>query len=282
MKSIITSSLLALILLASAAAAYAQEGSIRYDHSVRYDVESHAGPGGAAGENHQWRGGGGGDVHRPQGGGGGDFHRPLTAGQDPTPTGSTGTVVLTFTRDESLMRREVIENPRAMAPAAADHRGFGGWMTSLANSRGSSETVIAAYHNNAEGTFTETRDFRGRSFLIRGETPTYEWRLVGEQSEFLGYVVQKATTMQDSTLIEAWFTPEIPVSAGPGPYGGLPGMILVVSVDGGKELYSATEIDLTALADGAIAAPDDGQELSPEAYESLVEEKLAELRSMRR
>jgi GLPGLI family protein len=282
MKSIVSSGLLALIVLASPAAAYAQEGSIRYNHSVQYEPESHQGPGAEAGENHQWRGGGGGDAHRPQGGGGGGFHQPLTAGQDATPTGSTGTVVLTFTPGESLMRREVLEDPQPSASGAADHRGFGRWMASLASSRGTSETVVAAYHNNAEGTFTETRDFRGRSFLIRGETPEYEWRLVGEQSQFLGFVVQKATTMLDSKLIEAWFTPEIPVSAGPGPYGGLPGMILVVSVDGGKELYSAKEIDLNALAEGAVKAPDEGQDVSPEAYESLVEEKLAELRAMRR
>jgi len=56
----------------------------------------------------------------------------------------------------------------------------------------------------------------------------------------------------------------------------------VVSVDSGKELYSATEIDLTALEDGAISPPDEGDEVSRDEYEQIVEEKLEEVRSTRR
>jgi len=199
------------------------------------------------------------------------------------PTGNASTMVLMFNAAESVLRTEAPEEEQA-APSGMSARmaGFAARMRMASTSRSDHETLTAAYTNDVDGTFTEILDFMGRTFLIRGERPTYEWRLVAEQSEFLGYMVQKAIATQDSTTIEAWFTPQIPVSAGPGPYGGLPGMILVVSVDSGKELYSAIEVDLAALGDGAISAPDDGDEVSREEYEQIVEEKLEEIRSTMR
>lgn len=95
-------------------------------------------------------------------------------------------------------------------------------------------------------------------------------------------MVQKATAVQDSTTIEAWFTPEISVSAGPGLFGGLPGMILVVSVDDERLVYSATEINLDGLEDGMIKAPEDGHQVSRDEYEEIVAKKLKEVEARRR
>lgn len=189
--------------------------------------------------------------------------------------------MLTFTASESLMQKVAVEEEPAAPAGGSDRRRF--LRSRLrAASRGANEAILSTYANYADDTFTETREFMGRRFIIRAPKPTYEWKLVGEQSEFLGYMVQKATAVQDSTTIEAWFTPQIPVSAGPGPFSGLPGLILVVSVDRGDELYSATEIDLSGLAEGAIVVPDEGDEVTREEYEIIVEEKLAEIRATRR
>jgi len=92
--------------------------------------------------------------------------------------------------------------------------------------------------------------------------------------------VQKAETDYDGKTIEAWFAPQVPVSAGPGQFGGLPGLILVLSVNRGEELYSATSIDLGEL-ESVIAPPEDGEEISREDYEQIVKEKLDEVRTSR-
>jgi GLPGLI family protein len=149
-------------------------------------------------------------------------------------------------------------------------------------SRSDQETLLKVYANNEDGTVAETREFMGRTFLISGTRPAYEWRLPGEQSQFLGYIVQKATAVHDSSVIEAWFTPEIPVSAGPGLFGGLPGMILSVSVDSGRTIYSAADVSLTSVDDAAIEAPEDGDEVSRDEYEQIVVEKLEELKMRQR
>lgn len=179
------------------------------------------------------------------------------------------------------MRTEAPEEAPA-EPAAGDDRRRRFRARIAAVSRAANEEILDSYVNSEHDMFTQTRTFMGRTFLIREPKPTYKWRLVGEQSEFLGYMVQKATAEQEGTTIEAWFTPQIPVSAGPGPYSGLPGLILVVSVNRGEELYSAIEVDVGALEEGAIVAPEDGDELTRQEYETLVEEKLQEIRATRR
>lgn len=266
----ITRRLLALSLMLFPLAASAQEGSIRYAHSVQFEL------GGPQGQSA--RAGGFGDRQGARDGRSGQRRGGFQGRQ---PRGSAGTVVLTFNASESLMRTEVLDEEQ-VAPTDASHRlGFGRWRIRAA-SRSANETIVSAYANDADDTFTETRDFMGRTFLIRESRPTYEWRLVGEESEFLGYMVQKAIAVKDSTTIEAWFTPQIPVSAGPGRYSGLPGLILVVSVNRGEELYSAIEVDLSGLEEGAIVAPKEGHEVTREEYEILVEEKLQEIRATHR
>ena len=143
------------------------------------------------------------------------------------------------------------------------------------------EILQQAYVNSEDGTVVETYEFMGRTFRIPGAQLSYTWRLSGEQSEFLGYTVQKATAEQDSTAIEAWFTPEIPVSGGPATFGGLPGMILVVSVDDGETQYSATEDSMNPIAEGVIVKPTEGDGVTREEYRKIVAEKLEELRSSR-
>ena len=147
-------------------------------------------------------------------------------------------------------------------------------------SRGDLEVVRDAWVSYAEGAAVETREFFGRDFRVSGAPPTYAWRLTSEQAEHLGHMVIKATAQQDGTSIEAWFTPEIPVSGGPGAYGGLPGMILVLSLDGGQAQYFATEIVLGEVDAGLIRAPEDGDDVSREEYEAIVEDKLDELEQL--
>lgn len=140
--------------------------------------------------------------------------------------------------------------------------------------------AAASYTDLSDGRIVETHEFMGRTFRVVDERPEYEWRLTGDQALHLGYMVVKATAEHDSTTIEAWFTPQIPVGAGPGPYGGLPGMILVLSADDGHIKYFATEIALGDLEEGMLEKPEEGREVSKEEYGKVVAEKMEEMRKM--
>jgi GLPGLI family protein len=199
------------------------------------------------------------------------------------PAANISQMLLLFNESASLLVPAPTEEEEQQSDLASRERGMMIQRLRMGSpSRSDQETHLEAYMSFEDDSVVETREFMGRTFLIRGARPAYEWRLSAEQTEFLGYLVQKATTVLDSSVVEAWFTPEIPVSAGPGLFGGLPGIILSVSVDSGHTVYSATEVNLASVEDGAIEAPDDGQEVSRDEYEQIVAEKLEELTMRRR
>ena len=65
------------------------------------------------------------------------------------------------------------------------------------------------------------------------DTPTFTWSITGQKKTISGYETQLATCRFRGRSYEAWFTPSIPISAGPNLFGGLPGLILELrSTDG--------------------------------------------------
>jgi hypothetical protein len=172
------------------------------------------------------------------------------------------------------------------APTAADGRsqrisGFMNRLQRLSPERSDQERVIVTHVDLGTGTVVENRSFMGRTFLIQGERTPISWRLTGEQSEFAGHMVMRAMATVDGAEVEAWFTPQIPVPGGPAGYGGLPGMILSLSIDNGRVVYSATGVRMVPVDAGAIRPPTQGEALSAEEYEELVAERLEELRMLR-
>lgn len=80
------------------------------------------------------------------------------------------------------------------------------------------------------------------------------------------------------TQIEAWYTPQIPVSHGPMEYWGLPGLILEVSADNTTMLCS--KIIMNPAEKTKIEAPKKGTEVTKEEYQKIITEKMAEMRNM--
>jgi hypothetical protein len=146
---------------------------------------------------------------------------------------------------------------------------------------GSGGTLAGAFTNLSDGSYVEVREFLGKSFRIPDTRPAFKWTLTGEQATFLGHPVLQARAKQDSTTLEAWFTPDIPVSAGPAQYGGLPGLILTLTVDSNKVIYTATAIDITTPV-GVIKAPSDGSKVTRAEYDKIVKDKMEEMAKSRR
>lgn len=122
----------------------------------------------------------------------------------------------------------------------------------------------------------EKQDFMGRTFLISGEPASYPWKLTGEQAKALGYVVYRAEYADSSGVVEAWFTPELPVPTGPGMYGGLPGLILMMNINDGKRTIIASDISVEPL-DHEIQAPDSGKKMTREEFDEMMKEKMKEM-----
>ena len=142
-------------------------------------------------------------------------------------------------------------------------------------SNGSAEDEI--YTDFDTGVLTQKTDFMGRKFLITGDGEGIAWKLTEERSTFLGYECQKATAVDEESEVEAWFTTEIPVPAGPLRYSGLPGLVLVASVDGGRMSFVATEVALDADVSEDLVPPKGGKKVTSDEYSEIVEEKMEEM-----
>ncbi|MXX98089.1 MAG: GLPGLI family protein [Rhodothermaceae bacterium] len=125
-----------------------------------------------------------------------------------------------------------------------------------------------------EGLYTDHYRFLGRDFLITGELPLIKWKLSTEEGSFLDRRVIKATATVDSVSVDAWFTPEIPVPLGPEHYGGLPGLILVLSIDDGRKMYEANSITMDTEVE--ITTPEKGRKMTQEEFDALVKERMEE------
>jgi GLPGLI family protein len=188
--------------------------------------------------------------------------------KDQIPNSQTSKKVLLFNQVSSLMKPAQAD----AKPTNVVHQGEG-----MVFKMGRAGEENETYVNFDDETVVEKRDFMGRIFLITGSPAPLEWKITGERSEFIGYMCMKATAVRDSTTLEAWFTPEVPVPAGPETYGGLPGLILVLNIDDGQRTFVATDLTLEELAEGSIEAPKKGKKVSREEYDEIVEEKMKEM-----
>ncbi|QXP56014.1 GLPGLI family protein [Cellulophaga sp. HaHa_2_95] len=85
----------------------------------------------------------------------------------------------------------------------------------------------------------------------------------------------KETEAVKEIEITAWFTPEIPVSQGPGEYWGLPGLIL--EVNAGNTVLLCTKIVLNADEKVEIKAPAKGKVISQQEYNETLLTKMEEM-----
>nr|WP_321235792.1 GLPGLI family protein [uncultured Psychroserpens sp.] len=79
-------------------------------------------------------------------------------------------------------------------------------------------------------------------------------------------------------IVTAWYTPQIPVSNGPGEYHGLPGLILEVTAD--RTVMLCTKIVMNPQEKDTIEKPEKGEVVTRDEYNKIMKEKIQEMREM--
>jgi len=120
----------------------------------------------------------------------------------------------------------------------------------------------AVYVNYDEGKRLTSREINSKQLVVEDSISKLNWKMTDETKSILGKKAFKATAqtvtsrtttsmengemkrreVPDTLNIVAWFTPEIPVPAGPAYQGQLPGMILEIDINKGQTVYKAVEI----------------------------------------
>ena len=133
------------------------------------------------------------------------------------------------------------------------------------------------YINFTDKIKIEQREFMTRTFLITGALEQGNWKLTGNQKMIMEYPCQEATRIAENDTVSAWFTPAIPVSAGPGNYVNLPGLVLEVNINNGNQIILAQNIDLKEIDNDLITQPKKGKKISQAEFDKIVEEKMKEM-----
>ncbi|MDX6747085.1 GLPGLI family protein [Polaribacter sp. PL03] len=160
------------------------------------------------------------------------------------------------------------------------------------------------YKNTKDLVALESTEFFGKKFLISDTMERPEWQLGSETKKIGEYVCYKATLIKEAnpldfsnfgrrggnddkkdsketeapkkTTITAWYTPQIPVSNGPGEYWGLPGLIL--EINEGRTTILCTEIVLNPGEKEEIDTPTKGKKITREKYNETITKKMEEMR----
>ena len=165
------------------------------------------------------------------------------------------------------------------------------------------------YKNTKDAIVLEETEFFGKQFLISENETKPEWKLGGETKKIGNYICYKATLVKEidlmsniasafgrgrgnnnnnnndtvkkveepkTMIVTAWYSPQIPVSQGPGEYWGLPGLIL--EVNAGTTTVLCTEITMNPKEKVTIKKPKKGKKVTREEYNKIVKKKTDEMR----
>ena len=201
------------------------------------------------------------------------------------------TYTLTFNMQESMFLEE--EKIDAISGATDS---WGGYF-----SRGDQ------YKNVKENTLVQSQEFYGKRFLVKDSLYKIDWNMGTETKQIGQYTCYKAKAFVPTselkwysfswgdlrkkdnkegekpeealTVVEAWYTLQIPVAQGPAEFWGLPGLILEVSAENTTLL--CTEIVLNPENKIKIVAPEKGTEITKQDYATTVRTKMADMRNNR-
>jgi GLPGLI family protein len=136
----------------------------------------------------------------------------------------------------------------------------------------SSETHTKAgytiYQSFAKNLQLQSLNHLGRLFLIEEEWVKYNWELTGEMATIAELPCRKAVGKDaKGRVVEAWFTDQIPFSAGPKGYHGLPGLILKISEPG----LTIEAEKITFVTNPKIAMPTQGLRIKREELQQKLQ-----------
>lgn len=119
----------------------------------------------------------------------------------------------------------------------------------------------------------------GKTYLIHDSIVPPAWKIMNDMKEVAGHICMNAslndTIRKQKTIV--WFALDMPVSAGPDRFIGLPGVILEVDVNNGALIMTADKIELKSLVTELdVPAKLKGKKIDMAGYNNLIEKQIKE------
>jgi GLPGLI family protein len=129
------------------------------------------------------------------------------------------------------------------------------------------------YRNYEKEKKTEIIEMMGKTYVIEDSLRAPSWKVLNQIKDVAGYICMKAVS-EDTVKhqkITAWFTGDIPVSAGPERFYGLPGMILELEINDGDVIITASKVELRKLESKEMTLPKlKGKKIKDADYDALI------------
>lgn len=152
------------------------------------------------------------------------------------------------------------------------------------------------YADFSTGQQIEQAELGVKTYIVTDSLEHMQWKLTGATTTILNYPCQQAVTQRigkrmatrmengemkneevaDTSNITVWFTPSIPVPAGPDFQGQLPGLILGIDVNDGRVVYKAVEVS-PEVDIAAIKAPSKGKKITAAEFANARKELMEEM-----
>jgi GLPGLI family protein len=207
-----------------------------------------------------------------------DVHRSLTGDRERlkefVPKTMSTKYQLSFTPEASMFKEYI--NLDEEPEGGSKGRGRMRWF-SAGDNQGD------MYRSFQDMRFVNSREFEGKKYLIKGEIEQTPWKITGKSREIGGYPCMQAIyddTLEDKSLT-AWFTPNIPVAAGPGIYGQLPGLIIALDVNNGEQVYRPLGVTFAEQDKKDMAEPTKGKDITGEEFDEMLRIRMEEMRKER-
>ncbi|MBA6155835.1 GLPGLI family protein [Tenacibaculum sp. S7007] len=194
------------------------------------------------------------------------------------------TYTLNFNKSESVYT----QNKKLSAPQAS----MGGVQVVIAGNGGGTDVL---YKNISDKEYLNKTEISGKRFLIKDKLEDYGWEMTSETKNIGNYTCYKATRSREETRTSmsvtdgkpeekkekvtvtttAWYTPQIPVSNGPGEFWGLPGLIL--EIQDGKLTIACSEIVMNPSDKVEIKVPKKGKKVNQEEFDEIMDKHSKEM-----
>ena len=120
-------------------------------------------------------------------------------------------------------------------------------------------------------------DILSKTYLLEDTLAKPNWKILNDIKDVAGHLCMKAQAYDSIRMekIVAWFAMDMPLSAGPDRFYGLPGLILEIDINDGGMLIEANKIDLKSVA--ADLAPNKkikGKKINFAQYQNILDEHI--------
>lgn len=129
------------------------------------------------------------------------------------------------------------------------------------------------YRNYEKEKKIELIEMMGKTYVLEDSLRAPSWKVLNQIKDVAGYICMKAVS-EDTVKhqkITAWFTGDIPVSAGPERFYGLPGMILELEINDGDVVITASKVEFKKVEAKDLALPKlKGKKIKDADYDNLI------------